>query len=90
VDSPDGCPPVVKPLVFVIGNKIPLIKTTHAVTMCDDNLDGTKIIDLMPYISQFTTDPSVTVTFHPTLPDAQNNTAQIVNPMNLSGLRRFL
>lgn len=85
VDSPDGCPPVVKPLVFVIGNKISLIKTTHAITMCDDNLDGTKSIDLMPYISQFTTDPSVTVTFHPTLPDAQNSTAQIVNPMNLSG-----
>jgi gliding motility-associated-like protein len=85
VDSPDGCPPVIKPLIFNVGAKIPLIKTTYAVTMCDDDLDGTKIINLLPYISQYTADPLVTVTFHPTLVDAQNNVAQVTNPMNLTG-----
>ncbi len=85
VDSPDGCPPVIKPLVFNVGPKIPLIKTTHSVSICDDDLDGTKMIDLMPYISQFTADPSVIVTFHATLSDAQNNIAPLTNPMNLTG-----
>ncbi|WP_027387542.1 T9SS type B sorting domain-containing protein [Chryseobacterium gregarium] len=85
VDSPDGCPPVIKPLIFTIGAKIPLIKTTHTVTLCDDDLDGIKSTDLMAYISQYTTDPLVTATFHPTLADAQNGTAQMTNPMNLTG-----
>lgn len=85
VESPDGCPPVIKPLVFTIGAKIPLLKTGFAMTMCDDDLDGTKSIDLQSFINQFTTDPQVTATFHPTLPDAQNNTAVMTNPMNLTG-----
>lgn len=85
VDSPDGCAPVIKPLIFTIGAKIPLIKTTHSVTVCDDDLDGTKTIDLLTYISQFTTDPLVTATFHPTLADAQNNTSAASNPMNVTG-----
>lgn len=85
VDSPDGCAPVVKPLVFTIGAKVPLIKTSYSVSVCDDNLDGTKTIDLSTYISQFTTDPLVTVTFHPTLSDAQNNTAVSSNPIDITG-----
>jgi len=85
VDSPDGCPPVIKPLIFTIGTKIPLIKTSNAVSLCDDDLDGIKSIDLSSYISQYTTDPLVTATFHPTLADAQNNTAQVSSPANLTG-----
>ncbi|WP_294224533.1 T9SS type B sorting domain-containing protein [uncultured Chryseobacterium sp.] len=85
VESPDGCPPVIKPLTFTIGSRIPLLKTTHTVTMCDDDLDGTKSIDLLSFINQFTTDPQVTVTFHPTLPDAQNNTGVLTSPMNITG-----
>jgi gliding motility-associated-like protein len=85
VDSPDGCPPVIKPLTFTIGEKIPLIKTTYAVSICDDDLDGIKSTNLLAYISQYTADPLVTATFHPTLADAQNNTAQIANPINVTG-----
>jgi gliding motility-associated-like protein len=85
VDSPDGCPPVIKPLTFTIGEKIPLIKTTYAVSICDDDLDGIKPTNLMAYISQYTADPLVTATFHPTLADAQSNTAQIANPVNVTG-----
>jgi gliding motility-associated-like protein len=85
VDSPDECPPVIKPLTFTIGGKIPLIKTTYAVSICDDDLDGIKPTNLLAYISQYTADPLVTATFHPTLTDAQNNTAQIANPVNVTG-----
>ncbi|MFC5875488.1 gliding motility-associated C-terminal domain-containing protein [Chryseobacterium arachidis] len=85
VDSPDGCPPVIKPLIFTIGAKLPLIKTTHTVSICDEDLDGIKEMNLLTFINQFTTDPLVTATFHPTLLDAQNNTAQITNPMNITG-----
>ncbi len=85
VDSPDGCPPVIKPLIFTIGAKVPLLKASHTMIMCDDDLDGTKSLDLQSFINQFTTDPQVTATFHPTLLDAQNNTAVLTNPMNLTG-----
>ncbi|MCJ8153634.1 T9SS type B sorting domain-containing protein [Chryseobacterium sp. SSA4.19] len=85
VDSPDGCPPVIKPLIFTVGAKIPLIKTAYAMSICDNDLDGIKSTDLMSYISQYTADPLVTATFHPTLADAQNNTAPIANPINATG-----
>lgn len=85
VDSPDGCPPVIKPLIFTVGGKIPLIKTTHTETVCDDDLDGIKSINLTPYISLFTTDPLVTVTYHGSLADAQNDVAPIANPINFTG-----
>lgn len=85
VDSPDGCASVVQPLNFSIGAKIPLIRTSLVITVCDDDLDGIKNINLTQYIPQFTIDPNVTVTYHATLADAQNNVAPIGNPMNLTG-----
>ncbi|WP_027381182.1 T9SS type B sorting domain-containing protein [Chryseobacterium daeguense] len=85
VDSPDGCPPVIKPLVFNVGGKLPLVKTTHSITVCDDDLDGIKMMNLLPFISEFTADPLVNVSFHATLADAQNDVAPIGNPMNLTG-----
>lgn len=85
VESPDGCPPVIRPLIFTIGAKVPLLKASYTMTMCDDDLDGIKSLDLQSFINQFTTDPQVTATFHPTLLDAQNNTAILTNPMNLTG-----
>lgn len=87
VESPDGCAPVVKPLVFTIGPRLPLIKTTHSVTLCDDDLDGTKAIDVLSYINQFTIDPAVTATFHATQLDAQNDTASLTSPINITGLQ---
>ncbi|SMP27148.1 gliding motility-associated C-terminal domain-containing protein [Chryseobacterium profundimaris] len=87
VDSPDGCAPVVKPLNFTIGPKIPLSNVTVSETMCDDDLDGSKTIDLLPYITQFTPDPSVTPTFFATQQNAQNNTAPLTNPVTISGVQ---
>lgn len=85
VDSPDGCAAVVKPLIFTVGAKIPLLRNNLTLTSCDDDLDGIRSIDLMPYIIQYTTDPLVTVTFYGTLANAQNNVSPIGNPMNLIG-----
>lgn len=87
VDSPDGCPPVIKPLTFNVAGKIPLIRTTLSVTVCDDDLDGIKLMDLLPYMTQYTIDPLVTFSFHGSLADAQNDLAPIGNPMNLTGVQ---
>ncbi|SIP99523.1 gliding motility-associated C-terminal domain-containing protein [Chryseobacterium sp. RU37D] len=85
VDSPDSCPPVIKPLIFNVSPKLPLIRTTYPVTVCDDDLDGIKSMNLLSYINLYTTDPLVTVSFHGTLTDAQNDQAPIGNPMNITG-----
>ncbi|WP_294275887.1 T9SS type B sorting domain-containing protein [uncultured Chryseobacterium sp.] len=85
VNSPNGCAPVIKPLNFTIGSKIPLQKTSLSISVCDDDLDGIKQVSLSSYISQFTTDPAVTVTYHGSLQDAQNDVNPLNNPINLTG-----
>lgn len=85
VDSPDGCATVIQPLNFSIGPKIPLARVVLTLDVCDDNLDGIKSVDFTPYIIQFTTDPNVTVTYHSTLANAQNNVAPLANPISITG-----
>lgn len=85
VDSPDGCQPVIKALNFSVGAKIQLIKTSVITSVCDDDLDGIKQVDLSSYISQFTIDPLVTYTFHGSLADAQNDVSPLNMPINLTG-----
>ncbi|SDQ85506.1 gliding motility-associated C-terminal domain-containing protein [Chryseobacterium soldanellicola] len=85
VDSPDGCQPVIKALNFSVGAKIQLIKTSVITSVCDDDLDGIKQVDLAQFISQFTIDPLVTYTFHGSLADAQNDVSPLNNPINLTG-----
>lgn len=85
VESPDGCAAVVQPLNFSIGAKIQLIRSSLTLDYCDDDLDGIKSVDLMQYINQFTLDPNVTVSFHGSLTDAQNDFAAISNPVNFTG-----
>nr|WP_315025791.1 T9SS type B sorting domain-containing protein [uncultured Chryseobacterium sp.] len=84
VDSPDGCASVIKPLQFSIGAKIPLLKSTASESVCDDDLDGVKSVNLAQFIPQFTLDPNVTFTFHGSLSDAQNNSNPINATLNLS------
>ncbi|WP_288438829.1 T9SS type B sorting domain-containing protein [uncultured Chryseobacterium sp.] len=83
VDSPDGCATVIKPLQFSIGAKVTLITKTVTESVCDDNLDGTKSVNLTQFIPQFTLDPNVTYTFHATLSDAQNDVNIISSPVNI-------
>lgn len=83
VDSPDGCASVIKPLQFSIGAKVTLITKTVTESVCDDDLDGTKSVNLAQFIPQFTLDPNVTYTFHATLSDAQNNVNIVSSPVNI-------
>jgi gliding motility-associated-like protein len=85
VDSPDGCAAVVQPLNFSIGQQIPLLTDRVTTSICDEDLDGNKQVNLLPFIPQFTTDPNVTYTFHSNLLDAQNGTTPINSVVGLSG-----
>ena len=78
VESPDGCPPIIKAINFSIGAKIQLLKNISDNTVCDDDLDGIKSVNLNDYLSQFTADPSVSAQYYATIADANNNT----NPIN--------
>ncbi|WP_167409410.1 T9SS type B sorting domain-containing protein [Chryseobacterium lathyri] len=89
VESPDGCAVVVKPLQFSIGARIPLLTHTAVTSICDDDLDGIKAIDLAQFIPQFTADPNVTYTFHGSLADAQNDTNPISATVNSTGTQTF-
>ncbi|UTX46916.1 T9SS type B sorting domain-containing protein [Chryseobacterium sp. MA9] len=84
VDSPDGCASVIKPLQFSIGSKVTLITKTVTESVCDDDLDGIKSVNLAQFIPQFTLDPNVTFTFHATLADAQNNVNIVSSPVNIT------
>lgn len=87
--SPDGCPPVVKPVPLVFGNSIVPLKKTLTDIICDDNLDGIVTVDLSSYNPQWTGDPAVQVRYFATLSDAQNNTnalPQLYTPSSESHL----
>lgn len=89
VESPDGCAVVVQPLQFSIGARIPLITTAVVTSICDDDLDGIKAVNLTQFIPQFTTDPNVTYTFHGSLADAQNDINAINATVNVTGTQTF-
>lgn len=75
----DYCPAQIYPLDFKFGNKVPLLSMDNTLEVCDDNLDGVKSVNLKDYISLYTNDSKVTVTFHSTENDAKNNSNSISN-----------
>ncbi len=89
VVSPDGCAPVIKAINFIFGNPLQLLTNSLQQTLCDDNLDGIKQVDLTAYLSFFTTDPLVTHTFHTSLSDAQNDINAVTNPVTINGSQTF-
>ncbi|MDP9961377.1 T9SS type B sorting domain-containing protein [Chryseobacterium lathyri] len=89
VESPDGCAVVVKPLQFSIGSRIPLLTPAAVTSICDDDLDGIKAVDLAQFIPQFTADPNVTYTFHGSLADAQNDINPISATVNVTAAQTF-
>lgn len=86
VDSPDGCAPVIKPIQLLVGAKVTLNTKNATEKICDDDFDGIKTINLNNYLSQFTTQPTVTAGFYSTLIDAQNAQNLMTNPINLTGI----
>ena len=89
VESPDGCTPVIQPINFTVGSRLTLLTTSLVINFCDDNLDGSKPVNLSQFIPQFTTDPLVSVSYHTTLLDAQNDTAPISGAVTLTGTHTY-
>ncbi|AYN01192.1 gliding motility-associated C-terminal domain-containing protein [Chryseobacterium sp. 3008163] len=92
VESTNGCPPVFGQINFTIGNKLPLLTTDYTTLVCDDNSDGTETVNLDVYKNNFTTDNTVSLTYHNTLADAQNgtnavNVLQIIAPTKILYIR---
>lgn len=84
VEGTNGCPPVFGQIDFKAGNKITLMTTNVITDICDNDLNGSQSLNLNDYKNQFTADPSVTLTFHSSLADAQTGindlpAAQIIN-----------
>lgn len=89
VESPDGCAPVIQPISFTVGTKLPLFTTLLIPNFCDDDLDGIKQVNLSQFIPQFTIDPLVSVSYHASLLDAQNDAAPISGAVALSGTSTY-
>ncbi|UWX60270.1 T9SS type B sorting domain-containing protein [Chryseobacterium oranimense] len=89
VESPDGCAVVVRPLQFSIGARVTLLTSAVATSVCDDDLDGTKAVNLTQFIPQFTADPAVTYTFYGSLGNAQNNINPLSGTVNVTGTQTY-
>ncbi|WP_407401931.1 T9SS type B sorting domain-containing protein [Chryseobacterium sp.] len=89
VQSPDGCGAVVQWVNLQVGSKVPVLVRNHTQSYCDEDLDGSQLVDLNQYLSNFTTDPAVTAQFFNSLADAQNNISPLANPITLSGSHTF-
>lgn len=85
----DYCPAQIYPLDFKFGNKIPLITTNASTSECDDNLDGTKTVNLDLYKTLFTNDNSVSVKYFASESDAKNNVNSISSSQNVTNTRTF-
>ncbi len=89
VESPDGCPPVIKAVQFNFGNKVPLLANTSQQAICDDDIDGIKSVDLSTFSSTYTNDPAVTITYYNTLANAQTNTNAIASIVTVTNSQTF-
>lgn len=78
------CPPIIQPLNFKIGNSLVLIKNNATISECDDDFDGLKTVDLSKYLSEFTTDSGVNVSYYNSLQDAKNKQNSISNPVSVN------
>ncbi|PWN63464.1 gliding motility-associated C-terminal domain-containing protein [Chryseobacterium oncorhynchi] len=71
------CPPALGQINFTIGNKIPLITDNAKTDICDNDLNGSESINLNDYKALFTIDPTVVLSFHASLANAQTGTNPI-------------
>ncbi|MBM7418555.1 MULTISPECIES: gliding motility-associated C-terminal domain-containing protein [Chryseobacterium] len=66
------CPTAFGQINFTIGNKITLLTTNFTAEICDNDLNDSQSVNLNDYRNQFIADPSVTLSYHATLADAQS------------------
>ena len=72
VEPKNGCPILVEKISLLTGTKL-IISNVAPDTICDDDLDGKKLVHLSNYIFEFTNEPGVTATYFTSLKDALNN-----------------
>lgn len=85
VDSPDGCPFVIKPILLTVPPKLPIITSSSVQSICDDDEDGIKTVNLSQFIPTLTLESGVSATFHLTMEDARNNLRPQANPATING-----
>ncbi|MCT2407298.1 gliding motility-associated C-terminal domain-containing protein [Chryseobacterium antibioticum] len=83
------CPPAFGQINFTIGNKIPLITNSVTTDVCDNDLSGSESANLNDYKNLFTADPSVILSFHATLADAQAGTNTISPTQNITSVHTY-
>lgn len=88
VDSPSGCPVVVKEIPLKIGNKLTLLKTEENTQVCSSP-NTTPTINLSQYVNVFYAGTTTSVKYFSTLADAQNNTNAIAANQSLTGPTSF-
>lgn len=89
VDSPNGCPEIIKPVILRLGDRIVLLNNDVQQTICDDDLDGIVQLNVTSVLAGFTADPTVSGAFFLTLTDAQNNTGSLGNIVSVQGAQTF-
>lgn len=79
------CAPEIQPIEFKLGTTLNLL-TNEATppSICDDDLDAIKSVNLKTFESFFTTDNSVSITYFNSENDAKNNANPISSTQNIS------
>ena len=79
------CAPEIQPIEFKVGTRLNLL-TNEATppSICDDNLDAIKSVNLKTFESFFTTDNSVSITYFNSENDAKNNANPISSTQNIT------
>lgn len=78
------CQPEIKSIIFKFGDKVNLLADVISQDICNDNLDGTKAINLKDFDTFFTTDSSVDIKYFNSEVDAKNNINPINNLLNIT------
>lgn len=73
VDSPNGCPPVIKKILLKTGTPFALDSSFENIPICDNDLNNSENVNLTDYVSQFTNESGVPVKYFDDLIKAQNN-----------------
>lgn len=78
------CPAEFRTIDFKFGNSPPMVQSTFADAVCDDDLDGIKSVNLANYRNQFVTGTGISVKYFATLTDAQQNINSINNNVTVT------
>lgn len=89
VDGSNECQPAFGQIDFKIGNRITLLVPNVATDLCDNDLNGSQIVNLNDYKNQFTADPSVILTFHSSLADAQSGANALPSSQTITAISTF-